>query len=96
MDWIVFSSNLYRGFLGDSGVKNLPANAGEADSIPGSEDPLEEGSTAVFLPGKSHGGLQPRDHKRDTTEHAGTNLYIEALTSNEKVLYLEVGPLGSN
>ena len=32
----------------------------------------------------------------DTTEHAGTNLYIEALTSNEKVLYLEVGPLGSN
>ena len=42
-------------------------------------------------------GYSPWDHKEsDTTEHAGTNLYIEALTSNKKVLYLEVGPLGSN
>ena len=41
-------------------VKNLPANAGDvrdSGSIPGREDPLEEGmsTTLVFLSGESHG-----------------------------------------
>ena len=41
-------------------VKNLPANAGDikdAGSIPGSEDPLEEGTeaTPLYLPRESHG-----------------------------------------
>ena len=52
------------------------ANAGEVGSIPGGENPLEEGmkSTRVFLPGESHGqsrlvGYSPRSHKElDTTE----------------------------
>ena len=38
-------------------VKNWPANAGDTrdmGSIPGREDPLEEG-TPVFLPGESQG-----------------------------------------
>ena len=44
------------GFLGDSVVKNLPANAGDVGSIPGSgRSPGEETGTPVFLPGKSHG-----------------------------------------
>ena len=30
------------GFSGGSVVKNLPANAGDWGSIPGSEDPLEK------------------------------------------------------
>ena len=30
------------GFPGDSGVKSLPANAGDAGLIPGQEDPLEK------------------------------------------------------
>ena len=38
-------------------VKNLPANAGDAGSISGSEDPLEKEwqPTPVFYPEKSHG-----------------------------------------
>ena len=31
-----------RGFLGDSVVKDLPANAGDMGLIPGREDPLEK------------------------------------------------------
>ena len=36
-------------------LKNPPANAGDAGSIPGQEDPLEKemATTPVFLPGKS-------------------------------------------
>ena len=60
-------------------VKNLTANAGdigEAGSILGQEDPLEEECqpTPVFLPGESHGqrslvGYSPKGHKEsDTTE----------------------------
>ena len=60
-------------------VKNLSANAGdigEAGSILGQEDPLEEEwqPTPVFLPGESHGqrslvGYSPKGHKEsDTTE----------------------------
>ena len=33
--------NPFIGFPGSSVVKNLPANAGDAGLIPGSEDPLE-------------------------------------------------------
>ena len=35
-----------RGFLGDSVVKDLPANAGDMGWIPGREDPLEKGMAA--------------------------------------------------
>ena len=37
--------------------KNLPANAGDADSVPGLGRSLGEGNgyPSVFLPGKSHG-----------------------------------------
>ena len=60
-------------------VKNSPTSAGDVTdlgSIPGREDPLEEGvaTTPVFLPGESHGqrslaGCSPRGHKElDTTE----------------------------
>ena len=42
--------------VGDSGVKNPPANAENADSIPGLGRSLgEENYNLVFLPGKSHG-----------------------------------------
>ena len=59
-------------------VNDLPANAGDMGSIPGSgEDPLKEGiATAVFLPGESHGrrawwGYSPWGHKElNATEHA--------------------------
>ena len=45
------------GFPCDLVVKNLPANAEDAGSIPGWEDPLEKKwqPTPVFLPGKSYG-----------------------------------------
>ena len=36
---------MFRGFLGGSRVKNLPANTGDVGSIPGSEDPLEKEMT---------------------------------------------------
>ena len=37
-------------------VKNLPANAGDMGSSPGSgKSPGEGNGTPVFLPGKSHG-----------------------------------------
>ena len=43
-------------FPGGSAVKNLPANAGDAGLIPGlGRSPGEGNTTAVFLPGKSHG-----------------------------------------
>ena len=32
----------FRGFAGGSGLQNLPADAGDAGSIPGREDPREE------------------------------------------------------
>ena len=43
---------------GGSGIKNLPASAGEAGSIPGSGIYAGRGkwqATPVFLPGKCHG-----------------------------------------
>ena len=37
-------------------IKNLPANAGDVGSIPGSErSPGESNGNPLFLPGKSHG-----------------------------------------
>ena len=52
-------------------VKNLPTNAGDANSIPGSERSLREGNgfTPVFLSAKFHGqrslaDYSPWDHKR--------------------------------
>ena len=59
-------------------VKNLPANAGDEDLIPGSRRSPGEGDgkpTPVFLPGKFHGhrnltGYSPCVHKEsDTPEH---------------------------
>ena len=37
-----------RGFLGDSVVKDSPANAGDMGLIPGREDPLEEEMATHF------------------------------------------------
>ena len=55
-------------------VKNLPDNAGDASSILGQEDPLEEGwqPTPVFLPGESQGqrslvGYSPWSCKESNT-----------------------------
>ena len=51
-------------------VKNLPANAGDMGSIPGSRRyPGEGNSTPLFLPGESHGqrsltSYSPWGHKR--------------------------------
>ena len=36
------------GFPGDSAVKNLPANAGDASSVPGSERSPREGNGNPF------------------------------------------------
>ena len=48
---------------GGQAVKNLPANAEDVDSIPGSGRSSEEGNgyplTPVFLPGKSPGQRSP-------------------------------------
>ena len=53
-------------------VKNLPANAGDAGSIPGSEDPPEEemATHSSILAGiisgtEEPGGLQPMTLQRD-------------------------------
>ena len=65
------------GFPGSSVVKNPHANAGDAGSIPGWEDPLEKKwqSTPILLPGKSSGqrSLWATVHRvteLDMTEHA--------------------------
>ena len=61
-------------FLGDSVVKNLPANAGDVGSISGSGRSLKEKMepTPVFLSGKSYGqrslmGYSPWGHKKSDT-----------------------------
>ena len=72
MNWSLLS--LVIGFPGDSVVKNLPANAGDAGdsgSMPGSGGfPRRKKwqPTPVFLPEESHGqrnlvGCSPRVHK---------------------------------
>ena len=65
-------------FPGGSVVKNLPANAGDVDSIPGCERFLGKGNGNPLqhsweMPGKSHGqwslaGYSPRGHKESKTE----------------------------
>ena len=58
------------GFPGGSEVKNPPANAGDAGSIPGARgSPGGGNSNPLHLPGKSHGqrslvGYSPSGHKR--------------------------------
>ena len=57
---VASGTHIHRGFPGGSMVKNLPVNAGttgDAGSILGWEDPLEEEMAAhsIFLPGESHG-----------------------------------------
>ena len=60
-----------KGFPGGSVVTNLPANAGDAHSIPGSGKSTWRRKwqpTPVFLPGESHGqmslaGYSPWGHK---------------------------------
>ena len=48
---------VFLGFPGGSDGKEYAWNAGDLDSIPGWEDPLERSwqPTLVFLPGESHG-----------------------------------------
>ena len=49
-------SHYSEGFPGGSAVKNLPANAGDADSIPGCERSLGEEGNPLHIPvGKSNG-----------------------------------------
>ena len=56
---------------GGSVVKNLPANAGDADSIPGLEKTpwrRKWQPTSVFLPGELHGQRSPESYRElDTT-----------------------------
>ena len=74
---IFLSCKKLSGLLGGSVVKNPPANAGDAGSIPGSgRSPEEEWyPSPVFLPGKPHGqrslaGYSPEGCKEsDTTAH---------------------------
>ena len=64
-------------------VKNLPANAGDAGSIPVSEDPLREeiAKCSSILAWSVHGqrslaSYSPWGHKEsDMTEHADTRTY---------------------
>ena len=71
------------GFPGGSMVKNLPLNAGDAGSIPGSGRSPGEGKwhpTPAFLPVKPHGqrsptGSSPWDHKRIATKQQRRNIH---------------------
>ena len=66
-----------KGFLSGSVVKNPPASAGDASSIPGSgRSPGKGSSTPIFLSGKSHGqrsleGYSPWGHR--IGQDLGTN-----------------------
>ena len=68
--------NTYKGFLGDSVVKNLPANAGDVSLISALGRSPGEGKKQpipIFLPGKSHGqrdlvGYSPWGHKKSQTQ----------------------------
>ena len=81
------------GFPSGSVVKNMPANAGDVGSIPGSGRSPGEGRkwqpTPVFLPGKFHGqrspaGYSPRGGKEsDMTEQLTLSLSVKDVTSQE-------------
>ena len=66
-------------------VENLPANAGDTGSIPGSGDALEEEMAPLsnILAWKSHGQRSLEDHspwghkESDTTEHTGKRMRKE-------------------
>ena len=67
------SCNLNHGFRGGSVVKNLPANAGDVDLIPGSGDPQEKEMAThsnnlawEIQWTEEPGGLSPSDRKRVT------------------------------
>ena len=65
------------GFSGGSVVRNLPANAGDMGSIPGSGRYLGEGNSnplPVFLPGKSHGQRSPEGYSPWGCKLVGHNL----------------------
>ena len=74
------SGPVFRVNHGGTVVKNPPANAGDAASIPGWGRSLGEGNgnTPIFLPGKFYGqrslaGYNPWGHKElDTTERLST------------------------
>ena len=88
-----------RGFPGGSAVKNLPANAGDVNSIPGSGGSPEERKwhpTLVFLPGKFHGQRSlarygPWGHKESpATEQSSTKLFLRLGKSvSEEVIIAE-------
>ena len=78
-----------RGFPGDSVVKNLPADVGDAGSIPVSGRSPGRGNgqpTPVFVPGKSHGprslaGKPTGSRGSDTAErleHALTRIHLNS------------------
>ena len=78
--------NTAKSFPGGSVVKNPPANAGHAASIPGSGRPPGErnGNTfPVFLPGKSHGQGSLEGHSPWITKE----LDITQLLNNMHHLY---------
>ena len=71
-------------------VKNLPANAGDLSSVPGSEDPLEKemATHPSILAWKSHGqrrlvGYSPRGHKRSDTTKVTRQVYIMQLREGD-------------
>ena len=79
--------SLYRGFPSGSDGKESACSAGDLDSIPGQEEPLEKGMTPysltgmtpVFLPGEFQGqrslvGYSPWDHKKSDTVKQLTQL----------------------
>ena len=70
-------------------VKNMPANAGDAGSIPGSGRSLEEGNgypLQVFLPGKSHGQRSMVDYSPWGCRESERT---EQLTNNSNVVHKE-------
>ena len=88
-----------RGFPGGSAVKNLPANAGDVNSIPGSGGSPEVRKwhpTLVFLSGKFHGQRSLAEygswgHKESaTTEQSSTKLFLrQGKSVSEEVIIAE-------
>ena len=68
-------------------VKNLPANARDANLIPRSGRSPGEGnsqSIPIFLPGKSHGQSPWGRKESDTTEHVQFSFYFEDFFLNDE------------
>ena len=66
-------------------VKNLPANAGDAGTIPGQEEPLEKEMqhTPPFFPGKSHGQSTMESYRQWGHERVGQDLTTEDSKINQ-------------